>query len=191
MIQRMLATWLLVPLPFLNPACTFGTSKFTYQRRKWQPTLVLLPGKSHGRRSLVGYSPWGHKVGHESDFTFSFLFHALEKEMATYSSILAWRIPRTEEPGGLPAMVSHTVGQDQQNLATAAAHILLKSSLKDFGQCLANMWKECYCFVVWTYFGIVLLWDWSENRHFPGLWPLLSFPNLLAYWVKHFNGIFF
>ena len=48
-----------------------------------------------------------------SDFTFTFHFHALEKEMATRSSVLAWRIPgTTEEPGGLPSMGSHRVGHD-------------------------------------------------------------------------------
>ena len=47
-----------------------------------------------------------------SDFTFTFHFHALEKEMATHSSVLAWRIPGTGEPGGLPSMVSHRVGHD-------------------------------------------------------------------------------
>ena len=47
-----------------------------------------------------------------SDFTFTFRFHALEKEMATHSSVLAWRIPGTGEPGGLPSMGSHRVGHD-------------------------------------------------------------------------------
>ena len=47
-----------------------------------------------------------------SDFTFTFHFHALEKEMAPYSSVLAWRIPGTGEPGGLPSMGSHRVGHD-------------------------------------------------------------------------------
>ena len=47
-----------------------------------------------------------------SDFTFTFHFHALEKEMATHSSVLAWRIPGTGEPGGLPSMGSHRVGYD-------------------------------------------------------------------------------
>ena len=47
-----------------------------------------------------------------SDFTFTFHFHALEKEMATHSSILAWRIPGTREPGGLPSMGSYRVGHD-------------------------------------------------------------------------------
>ena len=85
----------------------------TKQRRQWHPTPVLLPGKSHGRRSLVGYSPWGRSSWTRlSDFAFTFHFHALEKEMATHSSVLAWRIPGTGEPGGLPSMGSHRVGHD-------------------------------------------------------------------------------
>ena len=55
-----------------------------------------------------------------SDFTFTFHFHALEKEMATHSSVLAWRIPGTEEPGGLLSMGSHRVGHDWSDLAAAA-----------------------------------------------------------------------
>ena len=47
-----------------------------------------------------------------SNFTFTFHFHALEKEMATHFSVLAWRIPGTGEPGGLPSMGSHRVGHD-------------------------------------------------------------------------------
>ena len=47
-----------------------------------------------------------------SDFTFAFHFHVLEKEMATHSSVLAWRIPGTVEPGGLLSMGSHRVGHD-------------------------------------------------------------------------------
>ena len=54
-----------------------------------------------------------------SDFTFTFHFHALEKEMATYPSILAWRIPGTGEPGGLPSMGSHRVGHDWSDIARA------------------------------------------------------------------------
>ena len=55
-----------------------------------------------------------------SDFTFTFHFHALEKEMATHSSVLAWRIPGTAEPCGLPSMGLHRVGHDWSNLAAAA-----------------------------------------------------------------------
>ena len=69
--------------------------------------------KSHGQRSLVGYSPWGHEESTRlNNFTFIFHFHALEKERVTHSSILAWRIPGTGEPGGLPSMGSHRVGHD-------------------------------------------------------------------------------
>ena len=118
-------------------------------RRQWHPTPILLPGKSHGWRSLVGCSPWGHEESDTtkrphfhfslscigggnsnplqysclenprdrgawwaavhgvmksrtrlSDFTFTFHFHALEKEMATHSSVLSWRIPGTGELWG-------------------------------------------------------------------------------------------
>ena len=50
---------------------------------------------------------------------------------------------------------------------------------------LYSMWDVCNCAVVWTFFGIAFLWDWNENWHFPVWWPLLNFPNLLAYWVQH------
>ena len=57
-----------------------------------------------------------------SDFTVTFHFHALEKEMATHSSVLAWRIPGTGEPGGLPSLDPHRVGHDWSDLtATATA----------------------------------------------------------------------
>ena len=98
MIQRMLAIWSLVPLPFLNPAWTSSSSWFTY---------------------------------------------------------------------------------------------LLKPGLKNFELYFASMWDECNCVVVWTFFGIAFLWDWNENWPIPLLWPLLSFPNLLAYWVQHFHSIIF
>ena len=137
-------------------------------RRRWHPTPVLLPGKSHRRRSLVGCSPWGPKESDPteqlhfhfsfsciregngdplqcsclenprdggawwaavygvaksrtrlSDFTFTFHFHALEKEMATHSSVLAWRIPGTGEPSGLSSMGSYRVGHDSSDFTNA------------------------------------------------------------------------
>ena len=65
-----------------------------------------------------------------SDFTFTFHFHALKKEMATHSSVLAWRIPGTEEPNGLLSMGSHRVGHNWSDLAAAASK---KGSLKYWG----------------------------------------------------------
>ena len=70
-------------------------------------------------------------------------------------------------------------------------HILSKTSLKDFEHYFASVWDECNCVVVWAFFGIAFLWDWNEYWPFPVLWPLLSFPNLLAYWVQYFNSIIF
>ena len=70
-------------------------------------------------------------------------------------------------------------------------HVLLKPSLRNFEHNLPSMWNECNYMVVSTSFGIALLWDWNENWPFPVLWPLLSFPNFLMYWVQHFNSIIF
>ena len=68
-----------------------------------------------------------------SDFTFTFHFHALEKEMATHSSVLAWRIPGMREPGGLLSMGSHRVGHDCSDLAAAteAAAVPLKPYIQE------------------------------------------------------------
>ena len=63
-----------------------------------------------------------------SNFTFTFHFHALEKEMATHSSVLVWRIPGMEESGGLPSLGSHRVGHDSSDLA-AAVDIFLERNL--------------------------------------------------------------
>ena len=72
-----------------------------------------------------------------------------------------------------------------------SVHILLKTSLKDFEHYLASMRNKCNCPIVWTFFSTALLRDWSENWPFPVLWPLLRFPNLLAYLVQHFLSIIF
>ena len=67
--------------------------------------------------------------------------------------------------------------------------ILLKHSLKHFEHSLACMWNEHNYMIVWTFVGIAHLWDWNESLPFPVLCPLLSGPNLLAYWVQYFNNI--
>ena len=108
--------------PLASVMCTLFSPRAVFQlgsgfpytrRRQWHPTPILLPGKSHGRRSLVG-SVHGVTEGWTrlSDFTFTFHLHALEKEMATHSSVFAWRIPGMGEPGGLLSMGSHRVRHD-------------------------------------------------------------------------------
>ena len=79
-----------------------------------------------------------------SDFPFTFHFHALEKEMATHSSVLAWRIPGTGEPDGLPSLGSHRVGHDWNDLAAAAADFALhihRLCIHGFNQ-LWNLWMQ-------------------------------------------------
>ena len=77
------------------------------------------------------------------------------------------------------------------NIWKFTVHILLKPGLENIEHYFTSVWDECNCAVVWAFFGIAFLWDWNENWPFPVLWPLLSFPNLLAYWVQHFHSIIF
>ena len=65
---------------------------------------------------------------------------------------------------------------------------MLKPGLEHFEHYFTSMWDEGNCAVVCAFFGIAFLWDWNENWPFPVLWPLLSFPNLLAYWMQHFTA---
>ena len=82
-------------------------------RRQWHPTPVLLPGRSQdGGAWWAAVHGFAKSQTQLSDFTFTFHFHTLEKEMATHSSVLAWRIPGTGEPGGLPCTGSHRVRHD-------------------------------------------------------------------------------
>ena len=77
------------------------------------------------------------------------------------------------------------------NIWKFTVHVLLKPALENFERYLASVWDECSCAIVWTFFGIALLWDWNENGPFPVLWPLLTLPNLLTYWVQNFQNIIF
>ena len=107
-----------------------ATKKSTFESvlMRWMKMEPIIQSDGEGNGTLLQYSclenPMGggawwaavHGVANSqtrlSDFTFTFPFHALEKEMATHSSVLAWRIPGTGEPGGLPSMGSHRVGHD-------------------------------------------------------------------------------
>ena len=106
-----------------------------------------------------------------SDFTFTFHVHALEKEMPTHSSILAWRIPGTAGPGGLPSMRSHRVGHDWSDLAAAAA-------AKGWSHFFFGMRRsEDYFFSLWWFFQI----SWSQgiiSLQKSSLISLLRFPFL-------------
>ena len=86
---------------------------------------------------------------------------------------------------------SSAFSESSLNIWTFTVPILLKHALENFEHYFASVWDECNCAVVWTFFGIAFLWDWNENWPFPVLWPLLSFPDLLVYWVQDFHSIIF
>ena len=108
--------------------------------RQWHPTLVLLPGKSHEWRSLVGYSPWGRW---ESDTTerlpFHFSLSCIGEGNGSPLQCSCLENPRDGEPGGLPSMGSHRVGHDWRDLAApalffeASIHILISVLYCDTG----------------------------------------------------------
>ena len=86
---------------------------------------------------------------------------------------------------------SSAFSKSSLNIWKFTVHVLLKPGLENFEHYFASMWDECNCAVVWAFFGIAFLHNWNENWPFPVLLPLLSFPNLLAYWVQHFQSIIF
>ena len=86
---------------------------------------------------------------------------------------------------------SSAFSKSSLNIWKFSVCILLKPGLENFEHYFASVWDECNCTIVWTFFGTAFLWDWNENWPFPVLWPLLSFPNLMAYWVQHFHSIIF
>ena len=80
---------------------------------------------------------------------------------------------------------SSSFSKTSLNIWKFSVHVLLQPDLENFEHYFTSVWDQCNCAVVWAFFGIAFLWDWNENWPFPVLWPLLSFPNLLAYWVQH------
>ena len=104
--------------------CCLSILYIVVWRRRWHPTPVLLSGKSHGWRSLVGYSPWGRE---ESDTTerlpFHFSLSCIGEGIGNPLQCSCLENPRDGEPGGLTSMGSHRVGHDWNDLAAAAAAV--------------------------------------------------------------------
>ena len=79
---------------------------------------------------------------------------------------------------------SSAFSKSSLNIWNFTVHVLLKPGLENFDHYFASVWDACNCVVVWAFFDITFLWDWNENRSFPVLWPLLSFPNLEGVMMK-------
>ena len=95
------------------------------------------------------------------------------------------------DPMEITNLISDSSGFSESSMYILkfSLQILLKHSSKNFEHSLPSMWNERHYMIVWTFVGIALLWDWNESLPFPVLCPLLSGPNLLAYWVQYFNNI--
>ena len=86
---------------------------------------------------------------------------------------------------------SSAFSKSSLNIWKFMVHVLLKPGLENLEHYFTRVWHECKCVGVWAFFGIAFLRDWNENWPFPVLWPLLSFPNLQAYWAHHSHSIIF
>ena len=97
------------------------------------------------------------------------------------------------DPADIGSLISGSsaFSKTSLNIRTFTVHVLLKPGLENVEPYFTSMWDECNHGVVWAIFGIAFLWDWNENWLFSVLWPLLSLPSLLAYWVQHFHSIIF
>ena len=84
---------------------------------------------------------------------------------------------------------SSTISKSSLNIWKFLVHVLLKPYVEKIELYFACVCDEYNCAVIRTCFGIAFLWDWNENWPFSVLWPLLRFPNLLPYWVQHFNKV--
>ena len=164
----------------------FHLSVFGYlilwRRRQWHPTQVLF---------LAWKIPWTEELGRLlavhgvarswtwlSGFTFTSHFHALEKAMATHSSVLAWRIPGTGESGGLPSMGSHRVEHNWSDLAAAAHQNCTEPlPLKEFSSPI-HVTFLCTCqhrVLQWSVF-----WSASSSKEVMDSGYLLFFPNTVS-----------
>ena len=117
------------PLEGINPANTMivvSRSLEAHRRRQWHPTPVLLPGKSHGQRSLVGCSPWDRWGSDMTERLHShFSLSCIGEGNGNSLQCSCWRIPGMGEPGGLPPMESHRVGHNWSDLAAPTAYIYI------------------------------------------------------------------
>ena len=108
----------------ISDACLLGTCPITWRVREGNGNPLqysCLENPMDGGAWQAAVHGVARSRTQLNDFAFTFHFHALEKEMATHSSVLAWRIPGTGEPGGLPSLGSYRVGHNWSNLAAAEA----------------------------------------------------------------------
>ena len=168
--------------PWCTPWCTQSVVPCLILTAASWPTYSFL-------RRLVRWSgiPISLRIFHSLLWSTQRLWHSHCSRSGSFSGIILlfwWS-------SGCWQFYLSAFSKSSLNIWKFSAHVLLKPSLENFEHCFASVWNECNCAVVWTFFGISFLWDRTENWPFPVPWPLLSFPNLLAYWVQHFKSSIF
>ena len=149
-----------VPCPVLT-AASWLTYRFLRRQARWSSSPISL------KFSIVCYYP--HKG-----------FRILSKaEVDDFLELFC----SSDDPMDVGNLISgySAFSESSLHIWRFTFHVLLKPGWENFEHYFAGMWDEWNCVVVWAFFGIVFLWDWKENWPFPILWPLLRFPNLLAY----------
>ena len=175
MIQLMVAIISLVPLPLQNPGCTSESSLFmccwSLVLRILSITLIACGLPKWHSWLRICLQCWRCK-------SWGFNFWVMK---------ISWR--RKWQPT-LVFLLGNFLGQG--SLAGFSPRGHRESNMAEY-TCtqLISIWNEHSCLVVWTFFGIVFLWDRKEKWPFPVLWPLLSFPIWLIYWVQHFSSSIF
>ena len=118
---------------------------FWMRRRQWQPTLVPLPGKCHGRRSLVGCSPWGcYELDMTERLCFHFSLSCIGEGNGNPLQCSCLENPWTVEPGGLPSMRSQSRAQLKRLSNSSSKHRFIKSSSYwSAGEYFGAVWGKC------------------------------------------------
>ena len=162
--------WTIVPCPVLTAA---SWSEYSFLRRQVRRSGILVSLRIF--QFVVIHTAKGFSVVNEAEVDF-FLFPCI-----FYDAM------------GLGNLISGPTAFSKSSLYiwNFSVQVPLKSSLKDFNHNLTSMQNDHNCSVACTWFGHAPLWDWNENWPFPFLWPRMSFPNLMTYWVQHFNRIIF
>ena len=184
----MLTIGSLVPLPFLNPAWKSGSSRLMYYwGLAWRiMSITLLVCATAAAKSLQSCptlcdprdgSPPGSPVPGILQA------RTLEWVSISFSNAWKWKVK--------VKLLSRVRLLATPWTAAYQAPPFMGFSRQEYWSGVPLPWNKCNCAVVWAFLDLDFLWDWNENLPFPILLPLVSFPNLLAYWVQHFHSIIF
>ena len=165
--------------PGKNTRVGCHSPKHESEKWKWSRLVVSDSWRPHGLQPTRPLHPWD--------------FPGKSTGVGCHCLLRGVPLPSPDDAADVVNLISGSsaFSKTSLNICKFTVHMLLKPGLENFEHYFTSIWDECNCAVVWAFFGIAFLRDWNEDWPFPVLWPLLSFPNLLAYWVQHFHSIIF